>query len=137
VGYTSMVLAFLLICFGIRAYRDNVNGGSISFGRAFKVGGLITVVACLIYVATWEVVYFNFMPDFADKYAAAAIAKERASGATAEQVEAKQAEMQKLKKLYANPLFNAGFTFLEPLPVGLIMTLVCAGVMSRRRKEST
>ena len=33
-GYTSMVVAFLLIFFGIRSYRDNVGGGRISFGRA-------------------------------------------------------------------------------------------------------
>ncbi|HUK62906.1 MAG TPA: DUF4199 family protein, partial [Dongiaceae bacterium] len=32
VGYTSMVLAFLLIFFGVRSYRDNVAGGRLSFG---------------------------------------------------------------------------------------------------------
>jgi hypothetical protein len=37
-GYTGMLLAFLLVFFGIRSYRDNVSGGHISFGRAFAVG---------------------------------------------------------------------------------------------------
>ena len=27
IGYTSMVLAFLLVFFGIRSYRENVGGG--------------------------------------------------------------------------------------------------------------
>ena len=31
VGYTSMVLAFLLIFFGVRSYRDNVAGGTVRF----------------------------------------------------------------------------------------------------------
>ena len=44
VGYTSMVLAFLLVFFGVRSYRDNVGGGRVGFGRAFAVGSLIAVV---------------------------------------------------------------------------------------------
>jgi hypothetical protein len=38
VGYAGMVAAFLLVYFGVRSYRDNVLGGSISFGRAFGTG---------------------------------------------------------------------------------------------------
>lgn len=64
VGYTTMVLAFLLIYFGVRRYRDTVAGGSISFGRACKVGALIALISSCGYVATWEVMYFKFMPDF-------------------------------------------------------------------------
>ena len=52
IGYTTMVLAFLLIFFGVRSYRDNVRGGSVSFGRAFAVGALIVAVASACYVAT-------------------------------------------------------------------------------------
>ena len=37
-GYTSMVLAFLLIFFGVRSYRDNIGGGRVGFGRALAVG---------------------------------------------------------------------------------------------------
>ena len=33
-GYTSMVLAFLLIYFGVRSYRDNVLEGSARASRA-------------------------------------------------------------------------------------------------------
>jgi hypothetical protein len=36
VGDTSMVLAFLLIFFGVRSYGDNVAGGRLGFGRRKK-----------------------------------------------------------------------------------------------------
>src|SRR5262245_54873097 len=69
VGYTTIVVSLLFVYFGIRSYRDNVLGGRIAFGKAFGVGMLITLISCLCYVAAWEVAYFNFMPDFAEKFA--------------------------------------------------------------------
>ena len=50
VGYTGMVLAFLMVFFGIRSYRENISGGTITFGRAFAVGILITLISCICYV---------------------------------------------------------------------------------------
>src|SRR5215210_635081 len=70
VGYTTMVIAFLLIFFGVRSYRDNVAGGSVRFGRAFAVGALIGAVASVCYVATWEVAYSRLAPDYLTKYQA-------------------------------------------------------------------
>jgi hypothetical protein len=136
VGYTSMVVAFLMIYFGVRSYRDNVAGGRVGFGRGFAVGLLITVVGSVCYVATWEVVYYNFMPDFADKYAAHAIDKARQAGATDAQIAAKTKEMEDFKEAYKKPLVNIAYTFLEPLPVGLLFTLVTAGVLSRKQRAA-
>src|SRR3977135_128299 len=64
VGYTTIVVSLLLVPFGIRSYRENVGGGQITFGRAFAVGILITLISCVFYVVTWEIVYFNFLPGF-------------------------------------------------------------------------
>ncbi len=80
VGYTTMILAFMLVFFGIRSYRENMGDGHITFGRAFAVGILITLVTCVCYVVAWEIIYFKFMPDFVDKYAGYVIEKARASG---------------------------------------------------------
>ena len=83
IGYTSMVAAFLLIFFGVRAYRDNVAGGRIGFGRAFAVGALIAAVSSVCYVATWQVVYHRLVPDFGEKYVAHVLDQARASGESA------------------------------------------------------
>jgi hypothetical protein len=130
-GYTSIVLSFLLVVFGIRAYREN-NGGTITFGRAFSVGILITLISCVFYVASWEVIYFKIMPDFADKYAAHAIGEMREKGATDAAIAAKKVEMEKMKTMLNNPLLNAAMTFIEPFPVGLLITLISAAVLRRR-----
>ncbi|MFI5257762.1 MAG: DUF4199 domain-containing protein [Gemmatimonadales bacterium] len=135
VGYATMVLAFLFIYFGVRSYRDNVRGGSVRFGRAFAVGALIAVIASVCYVATWEVMYFKFMPDFMEKYQARALDKARAGGATEDAIAKQKAEMDKFGKMYKNPVVNAAITFAEPLPVGLVIALVSAGILSRARKR--
>jgi hypothetical protein len=135
IGYTTMVLAFLFVFFGVRAYRDNVSGGAIGFGRAFAIGLLITAVASACYVLTWQVIYHWMIPDFAERYAAQMLESARASGATAEQLAAQSREMERFQALYANPLFNIAITFLEPLPVGVVMSLVSAGILRRRERS--
>lgn len=135
IGYTSMVLAFLLVFFGVRSYRETVCGGRISFRRAFTVGILITAVSCACYVATWEFLYYNVASDFGDKYAAHQIDKARAAGATQADIDARVAEMKRFKEMYKNPLINAAITFVEPFPVGLLITLVCAVLLRKRPDE--
>ena len=138
VGYTGMLLAFLLVFFGIRSYRENVGGGTITFGRAFAVGILIAVISSICYVIAWEILYHTLMPDFMDKYAAHVIEKARAAGASAQEIQAKQQEMQQFKQLYNNNLFvNVAMTLLEPLPVGLIVTLISALILRRKRAPQT
>src|SRR5215471_10049287 len=132
VGYTSMVLAFLLVFFGIRSYRENVGGGTISFGRALSVGLLIVLISTVCYVIAWEIVYFNFMHDFVDKYAAHMVEQVRNSGAGEQAIQTKLQEMKKFKELYENPFFNAAVTFLEPLPVGLILTMISAIILRKK-----
>jgi len=134
IGYTTMVLAFLMVFFGVRSYRDNVAGGRVTFGRAFKVGLMITAVATVCYVATWELIYYELAPDFGDKYAAYAVEKARESGATDAQIAARVKQMTEFKEMYKNPLVNIALTLLEPLPVGILFTLVTAGVLSRKRR---
>ncbi|HTZ49277.1 MAG TPA: DUF4199 domain-containing protein [Verrucomicrobiae bacterium] len=131
-GYTTIVLSLIVTFFGVRSYRDNVGNGHITFGRAFLVGLAITVISCLFYVATWEVIYFNFMPDFMDKYGTHVLQKMQASGATAAAIQQKSEEINRLKVLYKNPLYNAAMTFIEPFPVGLVITLLSAAVLRRK-----
>jgi hypothetical protein len=131
-GYTMMVLSGLLIFFGVRSYRENVGSGRLSFARGLGVGLLITLISCLCYVVTWEVVYFKFMPDFGAKYAASMVARARSSGASPQKIEEVTKQAQDFKRLYDNPAFNAAITFVEPFPVSLAMTALSAAILRKR-----
>lgn len=136
-GYTTMVLSFLLVFFGIRSYRDNVAGGAIGFGKAFQVGILITLITCAMYVIAWQIAYYNFFPDFLDHYHAFVLAKMRAAGESEAAIRDATVQMAEFAKLYANPLFNSGVTFMEVFPVGLVVTLVSAAILRRKPGPGT
>src|SRR5689334_12395746 len=133
VGYAGIVAAFLLVYFGIRSYRDNVLGGTIGFGRAVTVGLLIAAIGSVCYVATWEVLYYKFMPDFYSRYAQSAVEQARQNGKSEAEIAKTRAAMDAMTKNAENPLWVAAMTFVEPFPVGLVIALVSAGVLRRKR----
>ena len=136
VGYTSMLVAFLLVFFGIKSYRDNIGDGEISFGRAFTVGILISLITCVFYVVSWEILYYTVLHDFPEKYGNYVIEKARASGATPEQITEQLKEVEQMKALLDNPVLGPAIIFIsEPLPVGLVMTLISAAILRKRRKQ--
>ncbi len=132
IGYTIIVLSFLLVFFGIRSYRDSVSNGQITFTKGFAVGISITLISCICYVVTWEALYFHFLPGFMDKYSAYMVAKLKAKGASPAAIQAQLQQVQKYKALYDNPFLNAAMTFIEPFPIGLVITLLSAGVLKRK-----
>ena len=135
VGYASMLIAFSLIFVGIKTQRDKYNGGSISFGKAFTTGLWITLIASSIYVIVWLISYYCFIPDFMDKYIEQTLAKASAAGATDAEVASQKEQMAAYQKMYNNPLFVVLSTYAEIFPVGLIVSVISALIL-RRKKTS-
>lgn len=131
-GYTGIILSMVLVYLGVRAYRDQVVGGTISFGKAFQVGLLIALISCACYVVAWMLISKTLMPNFMEQFVTYSLNELKASGASPEEISRKAAEMEQYKTLYKNPLMTAAVTFLEPLPVGLLVTLLTAGILGRR-----
>ena len=130
VGYTGIVLSALLIFFGVRSYRENVGNGKISFGRGFAVGILIALISAACYVAAWEVVYYS-SPGIADHVFDKQVEDLKEKGAPQAEIDAAAVQVESFKKLYANPFVNVAFTFIEPFPVGILMTLISAFILRR------
>ena len=137
VGYTAIVLSFLLVFFGIRSYRDNVGGGAITFGQGFAIGICITLISCVFYVVTWQILYFNFLHGIMDGYFATLVQKAQAGPGSAAAIQAKVAAIRHSQQMYENPLVNALYTFIEPFPVGLLITLVSAGILRRKPQAAS
>jgi len=131
-GYTTMVIALSMVFFGVKSYRDNHLAGSITFGKALKVGLLITLIASLIYALSWEVTYNTMKGDFMAQYGEKQIEKMKADGATeAALVEAKK-KADDFAVMYRNPFIRFPMTLMEIAPVGILISLLSAGLLRKK-----
>ncbi len=133
-GYTMMLLAFAFVFVGIKNYRDKFNGGLISFGNAFKIGSLIALIASTMYVITWLIVYYNFIPDFMEKYSAHVINQAKEAKVSQAELNKQIDQMNSFKEIYKSPLGIILMTYLEILPLGLVVALISSLIL--RKKET-
>ena len=131
-GYTAMVLSALLVFFGIRHFRERGGEGPLGFGKAMLVGLAITLVSSLCQVAMFQLVYFQLVPEFGDRFAACMVDRARDAGATPEKIAETEHTALDLKRLYDNPWTNAALTFVEPLPLGLAASTLSAALLRQR-----
>lgn len=136
IGYASMLIAFSLVFVGIRNYRDKYNEGIISFGKAFKIGIIIVLIASTVYVAAWLIDFYFFIPDFMDKYSAHMLEDLKNSGASQTEINKQSEEMANFTMMYKNPFFNAMMTYAEILPVGLVVTLISSAILKRKTAKN-
>ena len=131
IGYASMLVALSLVFIGIRNYRDKYNEGVIGFGRAFKIGIMMVLIASTIYAVAWVVDSMFFIPDFAEKFSAHTLEELRASGAGQAEIDKQTKEMANFVTNFKSPLFNAMMAYAEILPVGLVVTLISSAILKR------
>ena len=138
IGYANMIIAFSMIFFGIKSYRDNYQNGALKFVKGLQVGLLITLIASLMYAATWETYYQTnqeIQATHMNKYIEHSLNTMRAAGASPAEIDKKAKEMAGMAEMYKNPLVRFGFTVLEILPVGIVINLVCAAGLRRKERK--
>ena len=128
--YAVMLVALSMVFVGIKQYRDKALGGVIKFGPALLVGLGISAVAGFVYALSWEICMATMKFDFSAFYAKVVMAQAKAAGAD----EAKAAaDAASFTQMYANPLFRFPMTFLEIFPVGILVSLISAGLLQNSR----
>jgi len=135
-GFTVMILAFVFVFVGIKNYRDKFNNGYITFGKALQIGLSISFIASTMYVITWLIVYYNFMPNFMEVMTAQSIEKiklnkELTSAEMTEQI----AGINNMKDLYKSPIMVVLLTYTEIFPVGIVITLISALILKRKQNK--
>jgi len=136
-GFTVMVLAFSGIFVGIKNYRDSYANGKITFGKGLQIGLLIALIASTMYVVSWLIVFYNFMPDFMDKYSEYSIAQINANtGLTSSEVKEQVASINWQKQVYQTPLGIILTTYMEIFPVGIIIAIISALILKRKPESA-
>ncbi|TND05368.1 MAG: hypothetical protein FD123_3661 [Bacteroidetes bacterium] len=135
-GYAAMILAFSFTFVGIKNFRDKYNNGVVSFGKAFRIGLYISLIASTFYVGAWLIDYYCFVPDFMDKYVAYMLDSAKAAGASAADIAKQTEEFAGYKEMYKNPLFVILLTYMEVLPIGLVIAVISALILKRKTAKT-
>ena len=131
IGYTSMILSLLFVYFGIKHYRDKVNNGKVSLGKAITIGMLITLFSA-VGVALFDYIYTTQInPDFANQYLDYSI-KKMETTLSPEELKIKSAELIQQMKDYGSPEFMAFMMFASVVILGFIISLISGLILKSR-----
>ena len=132
-GFASMLIALSAVFVAIKRQRDVAGGGVIRFWPAFGLGLGISLVASLVYVATWELSLVLIEGDVAQVFAQQMVARAEARGLTGDALAAAVRKASAFEAMYRKPLYRLPMTFSEIFPVGVLVSLVSAAVLRNPR----
>jgi len=132
IGFAGIFIAFSSIFFAIVKYRKHEGEGTISFGKAFLIGLYIALITSTLYVISWMVLSETVFTDFGDNYYDQQIENVMESDFSDEEKEVQVQKMEDFKESYKNPVFKFFITYLEILPIGLLVALIAALVLKKR-----
>lgn len=115
IGYITILLSLTFVFFGIKHFRDKVNGGKLRLGKGVMIGLLIAAITALG-IAFADLIYTTLInPDFFEEYEAI-MRKEGYKGAIPD---------------YGS-VFMAFVMFLTVMIMGLFISLLSAFVLKRK-----
>ena len=114
-GYISIFLSLSFIYFGIKHFRDNVNEGSITLGKALIIGLLISVLVG-IGIAIADFIYTKFLnPNFFEDYTQMLIEQGRGD-----------------EIFEMTSLMGAAFMLVLVVIIGFIVSLISGLILQRK-----
>lgn len=131
-GYTVMLVAMSMIFIGVRSYRNNQLNGVISFGKAFVLGLYIALIASTMYVISWMLLSEFVVTDFMEVYWNSSVEQLQSSGLSQAEIDAQLEQMKSWMEMYKNPLVKFFITYMEILPVGILVSLVSAFILKKK-----
>lgn len=132
IGYTSMIISLSFVFFGIKHFRDKVNNGSVSLGKALVIGLAISLITALAF-GILDVIYIKYInPNFTEEYYANSIAQMQEALPAAE-FEIEKAKMEEQKEMFMSPVMNFIIMSMTVFVIGLIISLISALTLQRKQ----
>ena len=130
IGYSAMVVSLLFVYFGIKNFRDKENKGVVSFGKAFLIGILISLLAALAF-GVLDLIYVTFVnPDFMADYYEGML--EQARSLPAPEFEIRKSELESEKQMFSNPFVHFLIMSTMVFVIGFIISLISALLLQRK-----
>lgn len=132
IGYSSMIIALTAIFFGVKAYRDKVNGGKITFGKAFMLGIGISGVASVIFGIYVYFLYTVIAPDLSGKMIEVYREKIKTSGQTQEIINKQLQEFDNEALMWNNPFLQSFVMLMTVFLLGAVISIITAVLLKKK-----
>ena len=130
-GYLSIVVALLFIYFAIKHYRDSINKGSVSFGKALLIGVLVSLLAGLTFGVINYVYVEVINPEFMTEYYDHMVEKAKSSLSAAE-FQIKLQDMEAEKEMFSNSIISSLVMSATVLIIGFIIAAISGLILQRK-----
>jgi len=131
-GLGVVAVTFFVIFYGVKEFRDEVNGGSLSIGEAVKLGALIALIAALLAAA--YTLFYNYVidPGLTDRMMDAAREQLEERGMTDEQID----QAMGWSEMFRNPTLGAAFSVVWYSLWGLVKGLISGAILKQEPAPS-
>jgi small-conductance mechanosensitive channel len=130
-GYVSMAACLSFVFFGIKHYRDKVNNGVVSLGKAITIGLLISILVG-IGVGIADYIYTTVInPNFASEYLETSL-NNLEKTLTPQDFELKKAELTQQMTNYGGSGFMAFLMFFTVVIIGFVISLISGLILQRK-----
>jgi hypothetical protein len=123
-----LIFPILFITLACNNYKNNINGGFISFGQCLKIGVSVMVLAAVIYsifYVIFTLIFPDFLIDAAEQVRRVTI--EQNPNMTEEQLEMTTSMTSK----FMQPMLAVPLSIIMNAFVGLIMSLIVGAIVKR------
>lgn len=128
IGYVAMIVSLSTIFVAIKRYRDYEQQGLISFGKALKIGVMISLMVAGVFVV-FDALYITVIePDWTANYQQYTVEEMQAAGASSEAIE----QMNDQFKAYegvTGVVFIQVVMFITVFVIGLLISLISSAVL--------
>lgn len=136
-GYSTMIVAFTAIFFGVKTYRDKHMGGTITFKEGFKAGILIALLASFLYALGWEIALASHgvsAMEFMDYWSECQAKQLLEDGSSPAEIAKKTQEQMANFSWYGNLFLRFLWTMLfESFIMGAIVALISALILRKKK----
>ena|ERR1700733_11368927 len=132
--YPAIMISLSFTYFGIRYYRDNINGGIITFYKALTIGSLIVLIPAVCFAFSDTIYNTVLDPHFYKHFEIDKIKQLRQTVPAAE-FPVKVKTLKEQLDFYKNPVANFTVMFLTVGAMGIVVTLISAFALKRKSNK--
>ncbi len=131
-GYASMILSLVFVYFGIKHFRDQINDGKVTLGKALVIGLLISLFSAIGFAIVDYIYTTSINPNFAVEYKSYTMTQLSEANLSAEEFKTKVEELEASMDMMGSSSFMAFVMFGTVMIIGFIISLISGLILQRK-----